>query len=106
MTKTVQEMIAAGESEALEFKATFNKEAIESISAFANHKGGKVLLGIKDSGKVIGITPGPETIQNWINQVKQATSPSIIPEINLTTIDDKQVAIIRIDEFPVKPVAC
>ena len=51
MTKTVQEMIAAGESEALEFKATFNKEAIESISAFANHKGGKVLLGIKDSDK-------------------------------------------------------
>ena len=56
MGKTVQEMIASGESEELEFKTTFSKEAIESISALANHKGGVVLIGVQDSGKVIGIT--------------------------------------------------
>ena len=33
-------MIALGESENLEFKASFGKEVIESLAAFANHKGG------------------------------------------------------------------
>jgi len=106
MSQTIQEMIALGESEDLEFKASFGKEVIESLAAFANHKGGVVLVGVEDSGKVVGVTCGPETVQAWVNQVKQSTMPSIIPDVELATLGSKQVVVIRVGEFPVKPVAC
>src|SRR4030065_2664513 len=48
---------------------------------------------------------GSETIQGWVNQVKQSTVPSIIPDIELVTLDNKQVVAIHVGEFPVKPVA-
>lgn len=99
-------MIALGESENLEFKASFGKEAIETICAFTNHKGGVVLVGVEDSGKIVGVSCSPETVQAWVNQVKQSTMPSIIPDVELATLDSKQVAAIRVGEFPVKPVAC
>ena len=49
-------MIALGESEDLEFKASFGNEVIETLCAFTNHKGGVVLVGVEDSGKVVGVS--------------------------------------------------
>ncbi len=106
MSQTIREMIALGESENLEFKTSFCKEAIETLCAFTNHKGGVVLVGVEDSGGVIGVSCGHETVQAWVNQVKQSTMPSIIPDVELATLDGKQVVVIRVDEFLVKPVAC
>lgn len=39
-------LIEQGESETLEFKTAFGNETIETIVAFANQKGGKVLIGV------------------------------------------------------------
>ena len=105
MNETLRQMIASGESDHLEFKASFGKEAIETLSAFANHKGGVVLVGVDHSGKVVGAACGAESVQSWVNQVKQNTTPSIIPDVDLIALDGKQIAVIRIGEFPVKPVA-
>lgn len=71
--------IAEGESETVEFKLSFQKEVIESIVAFANAKGGKVFIGVDDSGRIVGLELTKESLQNWINQIKQNTSPAIIP---------------------------
>ena len=65
--RDIQSVIQAGESERVEFKKIFDKEAIETLVAFANHKGGMVLVGVEDSGRVAGVLCGPETIQGWVN---------------------------------------
>ena len=44
-------LIQNGESETLEFKTSFGKEVIITLSAFANTKGGKVLFGVGNDGK-------------------------------------------------------
>lgn len=106
MKGSFQDIIAAGESEVIEFKVSFGKEVIETACAFANHKGGLIFVGVGDSGKVVGVTCGSETVQSWVNQIKHSTAPSIIPDIELISLDGKNVAVVRIDEFPVKPVAC
>ena len=44
----LQTLIAAGESQTLEFKTSFDKASIESLVAFANSQGGTVLIGVTD----------------------------------------------------------
>jgi len=93
------ELIAQGEGAHVEFKSSFQKEAIETLAAFANAQGGAVLLGVSDAGKVAGVTLHAETIQGWVNQCKQITSPRIIPDVDLVALDDKTVAAISVGEY-------
>jgi ATP-dependent DNA helicase RecG len=64
-----------------------------------------MLVGVSDSGKVMGVTLGKETLNEWLGQIKSATSPSLIPDIAAHQVEGKTVVEIDIGEFPVKPVS-
>ena len=64
------------------------------------------MLGVDNCGVVKGVELGRETMQNWNNQIKQSCSPSILPENEVVFHDDKQVVILTVAEYPVKPVSC
>ena len=52
------ELIRQGESLTLEFKEcrrTLNRDVYETVCAFLNRNGGVLLLGVKDSGNILGI---------------------------------------------------
>ena len=100
------QLLANGESESVEFKASFNKEVIETLTAFVNTKGGSVIIGVKNNDELQGIQLGKETLQQWINQIKLKTSPSIVPDIATITIKKKTMVILTIIEYPVKPISC
>lgn len=74
----IKAMIAAGESEVLEFKASFGKDVIVSLAAFANTHGGRVIIGVADDGKVRGVNVGRETLQRYLNEIKTATYPKLL----------------------------
>lgn len=97
--------INAGESQALEFKSSFDREAIETIVAFANACGGNVLIGVADNGSIKGVSVGKETLNEWLGQIKSSTSPSIIPDLESVTVEDNTIVVIRVGEYPVKPVS-
>ena len=104
--KQILGIIKSGESETVEFKSSFDREAIETIVAFVNTRGGKVFIGVTDSGDVKGVEIGKETLQSWINQVKQNTSSTVIPDIDVYEIKGKSIAVLEVPEYPIKPVAC
>ena len=60
-------LTAQGEGLQLEFKQTFNMETIETLVAFANTAGGKVLIGVSDSGSNTGVSINSEgsVVKNW-----------------------------------------
>jgi len=101
----ITELIKQGESVSIEFKETFDKETVETIGAFANTKGGSVLIGISDKGKIKGLTIGKTTLRDWANQISQSTEPRLVPEIEHLKIAGKEVAVIKIKEYPIKPVS-
>ncbi len=103
--KQLKNIINLGENETVEIKSSFNKTVIETIVAFSNHKGGKIFVGIDDKGKIKGVTLATETIQKWINEVKQNTEPSIIPDVEIINSENKTIVIFSINEYPVKPVS-
>jgi ATP-dependent DNA helicase RecG len=95
-----------GESETVEFKTSFGQDTIETLAAFANTRGGVVILGISDTAKITGVTLSKESINQWINEIKSKTSPQLVPDITDFEVDHKTVVCIAISEYPIKPVAC
>ena len=100
----IHELLALGESQTLEFKTSFDRETIETLVAFANAQGGTVLVGVADGGAVRGITLGKETLNDWLGQIRAATSPVLIPDIDAHHLEGKRIVAIRVAEYPIKPI--
>jgi ATP-dependent DNA helicase RecG len=98
-------MIPKAESLHIEFKTTFSDEVIITLVAFSNAKGGSVYIGVTDKAEVKGVDIGKETIQNWVNEVKNKTSPQIIPDAEVIDMQEKTVIVFSVTEYPIKPVS-
>lgn len=57
MPPEILELILAGESETLELKASVRDPQLLSklIGSFANAQGGKIVIGVKEPPKVVGV---------------------------------------------------
>jgi len=99
-------MLSEGEGLFVEFKSSFNAAVIESLVAFANTKGGTVLVGVDDHGSPVPqLAIADETIVNWVNEIKTKTQPELIPEASIVEIQGSPVVQLSVSEYPVKPVA-
>ena len=105
MKKDIKQIIAEGESQRTEFKSSFNVEAMESITAFANTEGGCVLVGVSNKGKIVGVDTNEESVQQWVNEIKSKTEPAILVDAERYEIEGKAVVMLSVPEYPVKPIA-
>ncbi|MCK5320722.1 putative DNA binding domain-containing protein, partial [Candidatus Parcubacteria bacterium] len=105
MKQEILKIIEQGESEKLEFKKNFGDELIASLTAMANFKGGKVLLGVDNNGKIRGIKIAKESIQKWLNEIQNKTQPCLGANAYRLKIENKVIVIFEISEFPLKPVS-
>ena len=98
-------IINAGESATVEFKSSFNQEAIEAVGAFANKNGGVIVVGLKSCSKVFGLELAEESLQKWLNEIKSKTEPVQVPDIEAVKYKSKTLVAITVKESPIKPVA-
>lgn len=98
-------LLKEGEGETLEFKESFaeEKEILETICAFSNSKGGRILIGVDDCGKVKGVTLGKNTLQNFLNKVKSSIEPMLIPQLEQMEVGGKTVVVVQVAEGINKP---
>ena len=101
----LRKLTRGGESLEVEFKESFDREAVETAGAFANTRGGTIYVGVSRKGESLGIEVGPETLSEWSNQVSQSTDPRVIPDIETRDAGGKTVVAIVIRESPLKPVS-
>lgn len=99
------------ESQNLEFKKSLaeRKEILETISAFSNTKGGKILVGIEENKdgsvkEVVGVKIKGKEIENLTNEIKQTTDPIIFPSVELEKMGRREILVIDVKESPIKPV--
>jgi len=106
MSKRKTNSLAMEESENLEFKSSLSptRKILETLSAFSNCKGGRVVVGIDDKGHVRGIDIGGNTIENLANEIKRKTNPPLFPSINVEISEEKNLIFIDAKESPIKPV--
>jgi predicted HTH transcriptional regulator len=79
------------EGQSVELKASLGlwREIVEASAAFASAQGGKVFVGIRDDGTVIGVTLGKDLLEDLANKIAQNTAPRIVPGITTTTEQGK-----------------
>lgn len=98
-------IIGNGESETVELEESFDKDVLETTSAFANARGGTIFIGVNDKREIKGISVGKESLKSWVNEISQATEPIVIPEIEKHEVHGKTIVLIKITEPPLKPVS-
>lgn len=92
--------IGATESLNIEWKQSLSQtnEIIETVAAFSNTEGGKIIIGVSASGKLLGVDIGKDTIERLTNQISQNTDPKIHPRITVEKINKKAIIVIEVKE--------
>ena len=104
-TQYIQRLISEGEHCHQDFKFEISdaRKIARSISAFANTEGGRLLVGVKDNGKIAGIRSEEE-----IYMIEAAANMYCKPTVELQTqtfhVEGKTVLEIRIEEATSKPI--
>lgn len=101
----ISDIIKLGESETQEFKPAFNTDVIETAVAFANTRGGRILIGVSDTGQPLKQIFGKEVLRDYVNRIATATEPTIIPDAQRIETGNGDFVILSIPEFPLKPTA-
>ena len=101
----IQSLIAQGEHEHQDFKYQISdaRKIARSISAFANHGGGHLLIGVKDNGAIAGVSSDEEMYM--IDQAAQMyCQPPQPVQFTLYRVEGKSVLKVDIAETDAKPV--
>lgn len=105
-SRFLQQAIAEGEHERQDFKFAISdaRKIARSISAFANHLGGRLLIGVKDNGVIAGVRNDEDLYvveQAALMYCRPAQSPHF--EL-LRTSDGLNVIVASFDAAPQKGV--
>lgn len=104
-TQYIRQLVSEGEHCHQDFKFEISdaRKIARSLSAFANTEGGRLLVGVKDNGKIAGIRSDEE-----IYMIEAAATMYCRPAVELTAqtyqVEGKTVLEIRIGETASKPV--
>ncbi len=104
LSKYIQQLIAQGEHQHLDFKYEISdaKKIARTFSAFANSSGGKMLVGVRDNGSIAGIRTDEE-----VYMIESAAQLYCKPEVKFSfrnwTVDGKNILEVTIIESMTKP---
>jgi len=89
----------------LDFKKTITntQKIAKSLVAFANNKGGKLLIGVADDGTIKGVKSEEEEKYMILTAAHQLCKPAIEPFFEEIYVDDKLVLIVDIPQSDLKP---
>jgi ATP-dependent DNA helicase RecG len=101
----IRQLIAQGEGNTIEFKESLPvpAELAKAMVAFANTDGGWLLVGVTDRGDVRGVTFGDREAQLVLNVARNNCVPHLQPTTETVELDDKTVAVIRVERGRQKP---
>ncbi len=96
-TEIVAAWLAAGEGDHTEFKEKYNSRVIESLVAFANTAGGRVLIGVDDRGRVVGLSDADKVVESVLSACREAVSPPLTPAVEILRRPDGVLVVAQIE---------
>ena len=98
-------LVAAGESETLEFKTTTGsrREAAGTVCAMLNQRGGHVVFGVRPEGDVVGQKVSERTIEQVSAEIRRIEPPAFPLVERIRMEDDLDIIVIGVNRGPVRP---
>jgi ATP-dependent DNA helicase RecG len=97
----VELLIAEGEGLTIEYKEHFSPRIAEDMVAFANTRGGTIVLGVRDDHTVIG-----ETLTNSLKAQVLSVARNCAPSIDVSVKQAGTVIAVSVPEGREKPYSC
>ncbi|MDR2869456.1 MAG: putative DNA binding domain-containing protein [Deferribacteraceae bacterium] len=101
MPNNLPAILTEGESYTIEFKESPDKSLASEVCAFANASGGKIFIGVDDSGRIVGTdtsNAARSRIQDTINQIE--------PRLKVDIDIQENIIIVTVPEGTQKPYSC
>ena len=89
------------ESKELELKSTITNTFLKTVSAFSNYNTGKIIFGIDDNGKIIGLENIEELCLDLENKINDNISPK--PDFRFIKDTKKNIITLIVEEGFNKP---
>ncbi|MBU2530108.1 MAG: putative DNA binding domain-containing protein, partial [Elusimicrobia bacterium] len=107
LTKNDLEIILQeGEGQTIEFKESFTPSVVKDIVAFANSIGGRIFIGVDDTGKIKGLNI-TNKIKSQISDLSRNCDPSISIDLQMLSAgrsaDGGNVLVVTVAEGANKP---
>jgi predicted HTH transcriptional regulator len=101
------ELIAGGEGKTLEFKRGLprDEKTARSLVAFANTRGGILLIGVGDRGELIGAPRPKQTLEHLREIAEFAIEPPLAVETQLVVVDGRKIVCCSVPLSPKRPHA-
>jgi predicted HTH transcriptional regulator len=101
----IKKLILEGEGVSLDFKKTISscEKIARTMTAFANNKGGRLLIGVADDGTIKGVKSEDEERYMITRAAHVFIKPALEPVFEEVYVDDKVVLIVSIEESNIKP---
>ncbi len=101
----IRQLIFEGEEVSLDFKKTITSCAkiAKTMVAFANNKGGRLLVGVSDNGDIKGVRSEDEEKYMLTKAAHFYCRPALEPYFEEVYIEDKIVLVAEIKESDTKP---
>lgn len=104
-----ENVLFSGESQNIEYKSTLpdkSEKYMETIVAFANTQGGKLIVGVDDQTlEIVGVKNVElfQVMDGIANAVSDSCIPQIIPDIEPLTVDGKTVIVVSVEAGKNRP---
>ena len=89
------------ESRDLELKSTITNTFLKTVSAFSNYNSGKIIFGVDDNGKIIGLENIEELCLDLENKINDNISPK--PDFRFIKDTKKNIITLIVEEGLNKP---
>ena len=85
------ELLKQSEGKTLEFKQDLSspKPIMKSLVAFANTAGGRLIVGVTDDRRIVGVEDPLLQEERLCSIVADSISPRLVPNIEMITIEGK-----------------
>ena len=103
--RDVASLVAEGEGKSLEFKRGLPGDAkvARTLCAFANTRGGLLLIGVGDRGELAGAPRPRETVARLRAVASERLEPPLAVEAGVVALDGKRVVWCSVPLSPARP---
>ncbi|NVO33052.1 AlbA family DNA-binding domain-containing protein [Hymenobacter lapidiphilus] len=102
------ELIRQGEGERLEFKqrTTHPTRIARTLASLANTRGGRVLVGVDDKGRIMGVRDVEEELYQLREAARHYIAPPLDEQLQFRAVEDHEgrtVLVVTVPESATKP---